>query len=55
MFDVALANSAGEPPGLCVHTETYGFALALEYAGDLHSCDHFVEPVEELGNIKEAG
>ena len=54
MFDVALANSVGEA-GLCVHTETYGFALALEHAGDLHSSDHFVEPADELGNIKEAG
>ena len=32
MFDVALANWAGEPPGLCVHSETCGLALALELA-----------------------
>src|SRR5215468_9294293 len=30
MFDVALANWYGEPPGLCVHSETCGLALALE-------------------------
>ncbi|HSL66313.1 MAG TPA: radical SAM protein, partial [Gaiellaceae bacterium] len=29
MFDVALANWVGEPPGLCVHSETCGRALAL--------------------------
>jgi uncharacterized protein len=53
MFDVALANWVGEPPGLCVHSETCGLALALEHTGDLYSCDHFVEPRHLLGNIKE--
>jgi uncharacterized protein len=53
MFDVALANWVGEPPGLCVHSETCGLALALEHTGDLYSCDHFVEPRYLLGNIKE--
>ncbi len=53
MFDVALANWFGEPPGLCVHSETCGLALALEHNGDLYSCDHFVEPDYRLGNISE--
>ncbi len=53
MFDVALANWVGEPPGLCVHSETCGLALALEHTGDLYSCDHFVEPAYKLGNIKQ--
>ncbi len=53
MFDVALANWVGEPPGLCVHSETCGLALALEHTGDLYSCDHFVEPRYRLGNIAE--
>jgi uncharacterized protein len=52
MFDVALANWAGEPPGLCVHSETCGLALALEHTGDLYCCDHFVEPAYKLGNIR---
>jgi uncharacterized protein len=52
MFDVALANWVGEPPGLCVHSETCGSALALEHTGDLYSCDHFVEPRHKLGNIR---
>jgi uncharacterized protein len=54
MFDVALANWFGEPPGLCVHSETCGLALALEHTGDLYSCDHFVEPAHKLGNIADA-
>ena len=53
LFDVTLANWFGEPPGLCVHSETCGLALALEHTGDLYSCDHFVEPRYKLGNIKE--
>jgi len=53
MCDVALANWVGEPPSLCIHTETCGTALALEHTGDLYSCDHFVEPAHRLGNIRE--
>lgn len=53
MFDVALANWYGAPPGLCVHSETCGLALALEHTGDLYCCDHFVEPDYRLGNIRE--
>jgi uncharacterized protein len=53
MFDVALANWIGEPPTLCVHSETCGTALALEHNGDLYSCDHFVEEGYRLGNITE--
>jgi len=53
MFDVALANWFGAPPGLCVHSRTCGTALALEHTGDLYSCDHFVEPAHRLGNIRE--
>ncbi len=51
MFDVALANWVGAPPGVCVFSETCGQALALEHSGDLYSCDHFVEPKYLLGNI----
>jgi uncharacterized protein len=54
MFDVALANWMGVAPGLCIHSETCGNALALEHNGDLYSCDHFVEPDFFLGNIKES-
>jgi uncharacterized protein len=52
-FDVALANWYGEPPGVCVFSETCGQALALEHNGDLYSCDHYVEPDYLLGNINE--
>jgi uncharacterized protein len=53
MFDVALANWHGEPPGLCVFSETCGTALALEHNGDVYSCDHYVEPDHLLGTITD--
>lgn len=53
MFDTALANWVGAPPGMCVHSETCGLALALEHNGDVYSCDHYVEPGYRLGNIGE--
>jgi uncharacterized protein len=53
IFDAALANWAGAPPGVCVFHETCGLALALEHNGDLYACDHFVEPDYRLGNILE--
>lgn len=51
MFDVTLANWAGERPGLCVFTETCGDAMVMEHNGDLFSCDHFVYKEYFLGNI----
>lgn len=53
MFDTTLANWVGEQPGMCVHCETCGQALALEHNGDVYSCDHFVEPRYLLGNISD--
>ncbi len=53
MFDVALANWVGAPPGLCIHSETCGDAVALEHTGDLYACDHFVEPDYLVGNIAD--
>ncbi len=53
-FDVSLANWHGEPPGLCIFSETCGLAVALEHNGDLYSCDHYVEPGYLLGNIADS-
>ncbi len=51
LFDVALAAWAGYRPGLCVHEETCGLALAMEHNGDVYACDHFVAPPYFLGNL----
>ncbi|NLG97681.1 MAG: anaerobic sulfatase maturase [Chloroflexi bacterium] len=53
IFDAALAAWIGERPGLCVFDETCGLAAAMEFNGDVYSCDHFVEPRCFLGNIQE--
>ncbi len=52
IFDLSLEAWAGQVPGLCVFQETCGNALAIEHNGDLYSCDHYVYPINKLGNIK---
>src|ERR1019366_7200513 len=51
MFDVALGNWMGLGSSLCVFAEKCGRALAIEHNGDLYSCDHYVYPKYNLGNI----
>jgi uncharacterized protein len=52
LVDVTLEAYFGRHP-LCIHAPTCGYGPALEYNGDLYSCDHFVEPRFLLGNIHE--
>jgi len=52
-FDGALAGWLGRAGTVCVFGPTCGLGLALEFNGDLYSCDHFVEPKYHLGNILE--
>lgn len=50
-FDVALGSWLGQHNS-CLVAPTCGASLALEHNGDVYSCDHFVEPLHRLGNIK---
>jgi uncharacterized protein len=43
----------GMEPNLCIFQRECGLGLALEHNGDLYSCDHFVYPEHQLGNIME--
>lgn len=52
LFDAALANYVGAPPGVCVFAPTCGHAAAMEFNGDVYACDHFVFPEFKLGNIR---
>jgi uncharacterized protein len=52
LFDVTLEAYFGRYR-LCIHAPTCGYGPALEYNGDVYSCDHFVEPSYKLGNIHE--
>jgi uncharacterized protein len=51
LFDVALGNWMGLGSGMCVFAERCGNALALEHNGDVFSCDHYVYPQFQLGNL----
>lgn len=52
-FDVALGNILGHHT-LCVHAPECGTAIAVEHNGDVYSCDHYVEPGFQLGNVANA-
>lgn len=51
-FDVALGSWLDQHNS-CLVAPTCGASLALERNGDVYSCDHFVEPLYRLGNIKD--
>lgn len=53
IFDQALSAWMDIEPSLCIFRKQCGKALAMEHNGDLYSCDHFVEPDYQLGNIHE--
>ena len=53
IFDTALASWMGQNPGLCIFAETCGDAMIIEHNGDVYSCDHYVYPEFNLGNVKE--
>lgn len=53
IFDATLANWVGEQPGVCTLAKHCGHAAAMEWNGDVYSCDHFVFPAYKLGNIHE--
>lgn len=50
-FDATLANWVGVTSPVCTMARTCGNALAIEFNGDIYSCDHFVFPAYKLGNI----
>lgn len=51
-FDAMLANWHGVEPPTCVFAKKCGHAIAMEYNGDVYSCDHFVFIDYKLGNIQ---
>lgn len=54
LFDVSLEMWLGMKASVCVFRRECGAALAIEYCGDVYSCDHFVYPQNRLGNIMES-
>ena len=53
LFESTLANWLGVEPGLCSMAHECGYALVMEFNGDVYSCDHFVFPEHRIGNILE--
>lgn len=51
IIEATLANWVGVSPGICTLSASCGNAAAMEYNGDVYSCDHFVFPEYKLGNI----
>lgn len=51
LFDATLANKMGAQSPVCTMAPECGAALAVEFNGDVYSCDHFVFPRYKLGNI----
>lgn len=52
-FDVALGSWLGQH-NLCIVAPRCGQSLALEHNGDVYSCDHYVEPVHLIGNLRDS-
>ncbi len=52
-FEWALASWIGIPSPICIFSEECGRAVAMEHTGELFSCDHYVYPDYQLGNITE--
>ena len=52
-FDGVLASYLRGNSSLCILRPTCGDGVALEFNGDVYSCDHFVETPYLLGNIME--
>lgn len=53
IFDLTLGSWFGYEPSVCSYCETCGNNIAVEHNGDVYSCDHFVYPEHNIGNIKE--
>ena len=47
------APGSARTPAFCIFAETCGNALIIEHNGDLYSCDHFVYPEYNLGNVRD--
>ena len=54
LFEDALSKWMGYGSSMCIFAPTCGSAMALEHDGKLYSCDHYVYPEYEIGNIMDS-
>jgi len=52
LFETAVAQTMGMPAQICTASEFCGKGLAIEKNGDIFSCDHYVYPEYQIGNIE---
>lgn len=52
LFETAVAQTMGMPAQICTTSEFCGKGLAIEKNGDIFSCDHYVYPEYQLGNVQ---
>jgi uncharacterized protein len=50
-FEALMLQEAGFTPTECTLLETCGSYLLVEHSGEVYSCDFFVEPGRQLGNL----
>jgi uncharacterized protein len=53
IFDSTLSSWMGYPAGVCVFEKVCGKGMAMEFNGDVFSCDHFVDMNHLIGNIND--
>ncbi|MGS4819311.1 anaerobic sulfatase maturase [Raoultella terrigena] len=53
LFETAVAQMMGMPAQICTTSEFCGKGLAIEKNGDVFSCDHYVYPQYQMGNIAD--
>jgi uncharacterized protein len=52
-FEEHLTSWAGGRASLCIFSQNCGLGLALDHNGDVYSCDHYVYPEFQLGNVRD--
>ena len=52
-FETAVVQSMKLPAQICLTGEICGKGVAIEYTGDVFSCDHYVYPEYCIGNIQD--
>lgn len=50
-FEWALASWLGLKSNICLFSKECGHSLIIEHNGDLYSCDHYMYPQYNIGNI----
>jgi uncharacterized protein len=53
IFEEAARTAFGQEHSLCIFRPFCGDIPVVEHNGDFYACDHFVDPVHRIGNIRE--